>query len=66
MITLAPIGEVEEAIVETLATRVAEHFGQRVELAGKARLPEAGWSQDRQQYLAASLLMLVPSPEAGN
>jgi archaemetzincin len=66
MIRLAPIGEVDKAIVKTLATRVAEHFGQRVEVASKAALPEGGWSQDRQQYLAAALLPLVPSPGPGN
>jgi archaemetzincin len=66
MITLVPIGEVEDAILKSLAPPLTEILGQAVEVAGTLPLPRGDWSQSRRQHLASSLLALVPTPARGN
>ena len=62
MIMLVPVGEVPGTVVRTLATRLAEVFGQEVEIGGSVDLPQTGWSGERRQYLASALLPVAPSP----
>lgn len=65
MITLVPIGEVEDTVLKSLTPPLTEILGQEVEAAGPLLLPEDGWSRSRRQYLAAALLALVPVPARG-
>jgi len=62
---LVPIGEVEEATLETLGQSLAQVFGSRIEIGDRVLLPQ---SRDprRGQYLASTLLALIPSPASGN
>ena len=66
MITVVPIGEVEDAVVQSLAPPLTEILGQEAEVAGTLLLPREGWSRSRRQYLASALLALVPVPARGN
>lgn len=66
MITLVPVGEVENAVPKSLAPPLMEILGQEAEVAGPLPLPEDGWSLSRRQYLASALLALVPVPARGN
>jgi archaemetzincin len=66
MITLVPIGEVEDTAVQSLAPPLTEILGQEAEVAGTLLLPEDGWSRSRRQYLASAILALVPVPARGN
>lgn len=66
MITLVPIGEVEDAKIKTLAPPLTEILGQEAEVAGTLLQPREGWSRSRRQYLASALLALVPIPARGN
>jgi len=66
MITLVPIGEVEDTVVKSLAPPLTEILGQETEVAGTLLLPREGWNRTRRQYLASALLALVPVPARGN
>ena len=66
MITLVPIGEVEDTVLKSLAPPLTEILGQEAEVAGTLPLPRGGWSQSRRQHLASALLALVPVPAPGN
>lgn len=66
MIVLIPIGEVEQATLETLRRPLAEVFGQRMQIGHRMPLPRESWNQSRGQYLALSLLALIPLPNSGN
>lgn len=66
MIVLIPIGEVEEATLQTLKRPLTEVFGQRMQIGDRMPLPGEGWNQSRGQYLAPSLLAFIPLPNSGN
>ena len=66
MITLVPIGEVEDATVKSLAPPLTEILGQEAKVASTLLLPREGWSRTRRQYLASALLALVPVPARGD
>ena len=65
MIVLIPIGEIEEAILETLGRPLAEAFGQGTQIGVKMPLPQANYYHRRNQYLASPLLSLIPLPDLG-
>ena len=64
MITLVPIGEVEDTVLKSLAPPLAEILGQKMEVANTPLSPRGGRS--RRQYLASAILALVPVPARGN
>jgi len=66
MIVLIPIGEIEEAILETLRRPLAEAFDQGTQIGDKMPLPRENYYHSRHQYLASPLLSLVPLPNSGN
>ena len=65
MITLVPIGDVEESVLRSLAPPLAEILGQQAEVAVALILPQGGWSRSRRQYLASALLVLVSRSGTG-
>ena len=65
MILLVPIGEVEEATLETLGQSLAQVFGSRIEIGDRVLLAQSG-DPRRGQYRASTLLALVPSSASGN
>lgn len=62
MITLIPIGEVEDTVLQSLAPPLTEILGQDAEAAGAPLLPKDGWSRSRRQYLASASWPWFPSP----
>jgi len=66
MIVLIPIGEIEEAILETLRRRLAEAFGQGTQIGDKMPLPRENYYHSRHQYLASPLLSDIPLPDSSN
>lgn len=66
MITLVPIGEVEDTVLRSMAPPLTEILGQEAEVTGTPLLPREGWSRSRRQYLASALMALVPVPALGN
>ena len=63
---LIPIGDVEEAILETLRRRLAEALGQGTQIGDKMPLPRESYHHSRHQYLASPLLSIIPLPDSGN
>jgi len=66
VIVIIPIGNPEEAVLEGLEQSLPALFGQRVKINDRISPPSELWNQDRAQYLAPSLLDLVPHPSPGN
>ena len=64
MISLIPIGEVEEATLEALRQFLEEIFSQRTRIGNGLQLPRGSWNQHRGQHLATMLLALIPPPGA--
>jgi archaemetzincin len=64
MITLVPIGEVDESLLENLGASLEEIFGQEIRVEEKMRLPEESWHRDRRQYLASSILAVLSPPSS--
>ncbi len=62
MITLVPIGKVEESALETLSKSLTEAFGQRTWVGDDIELTKRSWNQRRSQHLASMLLAKLPSP----
>ena len=66
MIALIPIGDIEEAILESLRRPLAEAFGQGTQIGNKMPLPRESYHHSRHQYLASPLLSIIPIPDSGN
>jgi archaemetzincin len=66
MIALVPIGQVEDAVFKSLAPPLTGILGQEAEVAKTTPLPSGGWIRSRRQYLASTLLALVPVPARGD
>jgi archaemetzincin len=62
MITLVPIGEVDNMLLESLMASLEEIFGQKTHIANKMQLPKESWHRDRKQYLASSIIAVLWSP----
>lgn len=62
MITVVPIGDVDEGLLESLRSSLEEIFGQRTSITDKIQLPKETWHRDRRQYLASSILAVLSSP----
>ncbi len=65
MITLTPIGEIEETVLESLERRLAEVLGQETQIDAKMVIPQEGYDHSRNQYLASLFLSLIPLPDLG-
>lgn len=66
MIVLIPIGDIEEAILETLRRPLAEAFGQETQIGDKMPLPKENYYHSRHQYLVSPLPSLIPLPDSDN
>lgn len=66
MIVLIPIGEIEEAVLESLRRPLAQAFGQETQIGGEMPLLQESYSYSRNQYLASPLLSLIPLPDSAN
>ncbi len=64
MIALVPIGDTDISLLESLRTPLEEIFGQKIHIANKVQLPKESWHSDRRQYLASSILAVLPSPSS--
>jgi archaemetzincin len=62
MITLVPIGEVDNMLLESLGACLEEIFGQKTHIANKMQLPKESWHRDRRQYLASSIIAVLWPP----
>ena len=62
MITLVPVGDADESLLENLRASLEEIFGQKTRIADKIQLPKESWHRDRGQYLASSILAVLLSP----
>lgn len=61
MITLVPIGDVDKSLLESLKAPLEEIFGQKTRIADEIQMPKESWHTDRGQYLASSILAVLPS-----
>jgi archaemetzincin len=64
MITIVPIGEVDESLLESSGASLEEIFGQKTRIANKMQLPKESWHRDRSQYLASSILAVLSPPSS--
>jgi len=64
MITLIPIGEIEESALEALKQPLAEVFGQQTQIGSGLELSRESYNLQRRQYLATAILNLIPLPPA--
>lgn len=64
MIALVPIGDVDESLLESLRLSLEEIFGQKTLVADKIQQLKENWHRDRAQYLASSILALLPPPSS--
>ena len=64
MITLVPIGDVDEGLLESLRASLKEIFGQKTSIIDKIQLPKESWHRDRRQYLASSILAVLSPPSS--
>ena len=62
MITLVPINDVEEGLLESLRVSLEEVFSQKTRIVDKIQLPKESWHRDRGQYLASSILAVLSPP----
>ncbi len=66
MIVLIPIGEIEEAVLESLRQPLTQAFGQETKIGNKMPLLRESYYHSRHQYLASPLLSLIPLPDSDN
>lgn len=66
MIVLIPIGEIEEAVLESLRRPLAQTFGQETQVGDKMPLLRKSYYHSRDQYLASPLLSLILLPDSAN
>lgn len=66
MIALIPIGETDEAVMESLGQPLTQAFGQETKIGNKMPLPRESYYHSRHQYLAPPLLSLIPHPDPDN
>jgi archaemetzincin len=66
MIVLIPMGEIEEAILESLRQPLAQAFGQETQIGDKMPLLRENYYYSRNQYLASPFLSAIPLPDPGN
>ncbi|UCC91073.1 MAG: archaemetzincin family Zn-dependent metalloprotease [Dehalococcoidia bacterium] len=66
MIVLIPIGEIEEAVLESLRRPLAQAFGQETQVGNKMPLLRENYYYSRNQYLASPFLSLILLPDSGN
>ena len=64
MITLVLVGDVDDALLESLRASLEEIFGQKTLISDKIQLPKEGWHRDRGQYLASPILAALTPPSS--
>jgi archaemetzincin len=64
MIALVPVGDVDEGLLESLGAPLEEIFSQKIRIADKIQLPKGSWHRNRGQYLASSILAVLPPPSS--
>lgn len=62
MISLIPMGKVDETSLEALRQGLARVLSQRSQIGDIIELPQERWHQHRGQHLASLLLARLPSP----
>lgn len=63
MILIVPVGNVEKAQIEPLRESLEGVFAQEVRIGSRIGLPKEGLHRDRWQYLASSILSMLPTPK---
>jgi len=66
MIVLIPIGEIDEAVLESLRQPLTQAFGQETKIGNKMPLLRESYYHSRHQYLASPLFSLIPLPDLDN
>jgi archaemetzincin len=64
MITIVPIGDVDESLLKSLGISLEEIFGKKARTADKIQPPEESWHRDRTQYLASAIFAVLPAPSS--
>src|ERR1035437_4640213 len=60
MITLVPVGEIDQSILGALGDRLEQTFAQPVRIASGLALPKAAGDTHLQQYLSTHILARLP------